>query len=82
MMRHHGGGIGHFQDVRSVDREQDEMVQEESGAGGDGTRPRGDSDVAVESDSMSETDYDTGSGSERGDDGFSEDEESDGYATP
>ena len=73
MIHHHGGGIGDLQDVCSVDHEpeQNDMVQEESlaGAGEDGTRP-GESDVTVESDSMSETDYDMGSGSERGDNGF------------
>lgn len=88
MIRHHGGGIGHLQDdrVSSVDHEQNDMVQEGSGAVEDGTRPRGESNVAVEyeSDSESETDYDMGSGSERGDDldDFSSDEDSDGYATP
>ena len=84
MIRHHGGGIGHLQDVRSVDHEpeQNDMVQEDSGTVEDGTRLRGESNVAVESESESETDYDMSSGSERGDDDFSEDEESDGYATP
>jgi hypothetical protein len=79
MIRHHGGGIGHLQDVRSVDHEQNDMVPEDSAAEDD-TRPRGESNVAVESDSESETDCDMGSGSERDDD-FSEDEESEGYAT-
>ena len=87
MIRHHGGGIGHLQGVRvcSVDHDQNDtdMVQEDSGAAEDDTRPRGDSEsnVAVESDTASETDYDMGSGSdsERSDDDFSEDE---GYATP
>jgi hypothetical protein len=89
MIRHQGGGIGHLQDVRvsSVDHEHNDMVQEDSGAVEDGTRPgpRGESNVAVESDSSeSETDYDMGSGSERGDDldDFSSGEDSDGYATP
>ena len=77
---HHRGGIGHLQDVRSVDHEQNDMVQDESAAEDD-TRPRGEINVAVESDSELETDYDMGSGSERGDNDFSEDEESDGYAT-
>ena len=80
MIRHHGGGIGHLQDVRSVDHEQNDMIQEYS-ATEDDTRTRGGSRVAVESDSEPETDYDMGSGSERGDDDFSEDDESDGYAT-
>ena len=79
MIRHHGGGVGHSQDVRSIDHEKNDMVQEDSGIVEDGIRPRG---VAVESDSESETDYDMGSGSERCDDDFSEDELSDGYATP
>jgi hypothetical protein len=86
MIRHYGGGIGHLQDVCFVDQEENDMVQdsEDSGAAEDGTRPVGGNNVAVESDSESETDYDmpVGSGSERGDDDFSEDEESDGYATP
>ena len=82
MMRHHGGGIGHLQDVYCVDHEQNDMVQEDLGAAEDGTRPtgRGESNVTIEHVSESEGDYDMGSGSERGDD--SEDEESDGYATP
>jgi hypothetical protein len=79
MIRHHGGGIGHLKDFCSIDDEQNGMVQEDSWAAEDGTRPRGESNVAVDSDSESETDYDTGSGSERGDDDSSED---DGYATP
>jgi hypothetical protein len=85
MIRHYGGGIGHLQDVYSVDHEQNDMVQEDSEDVEGGIRPRGKSNVAVESDSDSESgtdDYDTGFGSERGDDDFSEDEESDGYATP
>lgn len=85
MMRHHGGGIGHLQDFCSVDDEQNGMV-EDSRAAEDGTRPRGDSNVAVDSDKESETDFDTGSGSERGDDSDDsseyDDSESDGYATP
>ena len=84
MICHHGGGIGHLQDVHSVDHEQNDMVQDNSAAEGD-TRCRGESNVGVESESESETNYDMGSvsGSERGDnsDDFSEDEESDGYAT-
>jgi hypothetical protein len=81
LVRHHGGGIGHLQDVRSIDHGQNDMVQEDSGAVEDGIKAQGESNVAVESDSDSETDYDMGSGSERG--GFTEDEdESDGYATP
>jgi hypothetical protein len=82
MIRHYGGGVGHLQDVYSVDHEQNDMVQEEPGDAEDGIRPRGESNVAVESDCELETDYDMGSGSERGDNDFSEDEESDGYATP
>jgi hypothetical protein len=88
MIRHHGGGIGNLQDLSSaVDHEQNGMVQEdsESGAAEDGARPKGESNVAVESisDSDPETDYDVSSGSERRDsDDFSEDEESYGYATP
>jgi hypothetical protein len=86
MIRHYGGGIGHLQDVYSVDHEQNDMmpvVQEDSGDAEDGIRPTGKSNVAVESDSESGTDdCDMGFGSERGDDDFSEDEESDGYATP
>ena len=79
MIRHYGGGIGHLQDVRSVDPEQNDMVQDDSAAEDD-TRPRGESNVAVESDSELEND-DMGSGSERSANDFSEDEESDGYAT-
>ena len=79
MIRHYGGGIGHLQDVHSVDFEQNDMVQDNSAAEDD-TRPRGESNVTVESDSKLEND-DMGSGSERGADDFSEDEESDGYAT-
>ena len=83
MIRHHGGGIGHLRDVYSVDHEpENDMVQEGSGPAEDSTRPRGESNVTVEYDSESETDSDMGSGSERGDDDFSEDGESDGYATP
>ena len=81
MMRHHGGGIGHLRDFCSVD-EQNGMVEEDSWAAEDVTRSRGESNVAVESDSESETGYDTGYGSERGDDDSSEDDKSDGYATP
>jgi hypothetical protein len=84
MMRHHGGGIGHLQDVCAVDHDQNDsdMVQEDSGAAEDGTRPRGESNVAVESDSELETDYDMDSGSERGENDSLDDDESDGYATP
>jgi hypothetical protein len=87
MIRHHGGGIGHLQDVRvsSADHEHNGMEQEDSGTVEDGTRPgrRGEINIAVESDS-SESDYDMGSGSERGDDSddFLSDEDLDGYATP
>ena len=82
MIHHRGGGIGHLQNVHSVDHEQNDTVQDSSAAEGD-TTWRGESNTSVESDSESETDYDMGSGSERGDDSddFSEDEESDGYAT-
>ena len=68
--------------MHSVDHEQNDMVQDSLAAEGD-TMRRGESNISVESDSESETDYDMGSGSERGDDSddFSEDEESDGYAT-
>jgi hypothetical protein len=84
MIRHHGGGIGHLQDVCSADPEQNDldMVQEDSGTAEDDTRSRSESNVAVESDSESETDYDMDSGSERGENGSSDDDESDGYATP
>jgi hypothetical protein len=78
MIRHHGGGIGHLQDFCSIDHEQNGMVQEDSWAEEDDTRPRSESDVVVESDSESEMD----SGSERGENDFSDDDESDGYATP
>ena len=82
MIRHHGGGIGHLQDFCSVDHEQNGMVQENSWAVGDGTRPRGESNVAVDSDSELETDYDMGSGSEMSDNDYSEGVELDGYVTP
>ena len=74
MIRHHGGGIGHLQDFRSVDDEQIGMVKEDS-AENTHTRSRSDSNVAVESESESETDYNftEESGS---------DDELDGYATP
>jgi hypothetical protein len=77
MIRHRGGGIGHLQDVCSIDHdsEQNDMAAEDS------TRPRGDSNVTVEFDSESEIDDDMGSGSEQGDDDVFEDEESDGYVT-
>lgn len=81
MMRHHGGGIGHMQDFCIFDGEQNGM-EEDSWAAEDGARPRGEINVGVDSDSGSETDYDTGSGSEGGDDDSSEDDGSDGYATP
>ena len=58
MIRHHGGGIGHLQDFCSVDHEQNGMVQEDSRAAEDGTRPSGESNVTVDSDSELETDYD------------------------
>ena len=80
MIRHHGGGIGHLQDFCSVDDEQNGMVQEDSCAAEDGTRSE--NNVAVESDSESETDCDMDSGSERGENDSSDDDESDGYATP
>jgi hypothetical protein len=85
LIRHHGlgGGIGNLQDFCSaVDHEQNDMLEKdsESGAVEDDTRPKGESNVAVESHSDLETDYDVGSGSERCDsDDFSED---DGYGTP
>ena len=84
MIRHHGGGIGHLQDFSSVDDEQNGMVQEVSDSrfAEDGTRSRSESNVAVESDSESDTDYDMDSGSERGENNSSDDDESDGYATP
>jgi hypothetical protein len=82
MIRHHGGGIGHLQDFCSVDDEQNGMVQEDSWAAEDGTMSRSEINVAVESDSESETDYDMDSGSERGENDSSDDDESDGYATP
>ena len=82
MIRHLGGGIGHLQDFCCVDHEQNGMVQEDSRAAEDGTRPSGESNVAVDSDSELETDYDMDSGSERGNNDSSEDDESDGYATP
>ena len=81
MIRHHGGVIGHLQDFCSVDHKQNGMVQENSWAAGDGTRPRGESNVAVDSDSESETDYDMGSGSEMSDNDYSEGVESDSYVT-
>ena len=69
MIRYYGGGIGHLQDVYSVDHEQNDMVQEDLEDVEDvedGIRPRGKSNVTIESDSLSEsgTDYDMGSGSE------------------
>jgi hypothetical protein len=82
MIRHHGGGIGHLQDFCSVDHEKNVMAQLDSWAAEDGIRPGDESNVAVESDSESETDYGTSSGSERSDNDSSEDDESDGYATP
>ena len=82
MICHHGGGIGHLQDFCSVDHKQNCMVQENSWAVGDGTRPRGESNVAVDSDSESETDYNMGSGSEMSDNDYSQGVESEGYATP
>jgi hypothetical protein len=94
MIRHYGGGIGHLHDVCSVDHEQNGMVQdsqdsEDSGAAEDGSRAGGENNVAAvtvgsDSASESETDYDMGSGSERGDASgdSSEDNESGGYATP
>jgi len=86
MIRHHGGGIGNLQDLSSaVDHEKNGMLQDDSKSGAveDGARPKGESNVAVESISYPETDYDVSSGSERRDsDDFSEDEESYGYATP
>jgi hypothetical protein len=84
MIRHYGGGIGHLQDVYSVNHHgQNDMVQEDSRGAEDGIRPRGKSNVAVESDCELEIDY--GLWLREGcDDGFSVDdsEESDGYATP
>ena len=82
MIRHHGGGIGHLQDFCSVDHKQNGMVQENSWAVGDGMRPRGESNVADDSDSELETDYDMGSGSEMSDNDYSEGVESDSYVTP
>jgi hypothetical protein len=86
MMRHHGGGIGHLQDFHSVDHEQNDMAEEDTWDVDleDGTRPRGESSVTVDSDSdpESETDYDASSGSDRGDNDSSGDDELNGYATP
>ena len=82
MVRHHGGGIGHLQDFCSVDDEQNGMVQEDSSGAEDDTRFRNESNVTVESDSESETDYDMDFGSERGGNDSADDDESVGYATP
>jgi hypothetical protein len=82
MMRHHGGGVGHLQDFCAVDDEQNDMVQEDSWAAEDVTGFRSEDNVAVESDSESETDDDMGYGSERGENDSLDDDESDGYGTP
>ena len=47
MICHYGGGIGHLQDVCSVGHEQNDMVQDDSAAEDD-TKPRSESNVAVE----------------------------------
>ena len=82
MIRHRGGGIGHLKDFCSVDDEQNGLVQVDSQAAEGGSWARGQSNIIVDSDNESETDYDADYGSESGGDDDSEDDESNGYATP
>jgi len=71
-----------LKDFCSVDDEQNGVVQVDSQAAEGGSWARGESNVVVDSDNESGTDYDADYGSESGDDDSSEDDESNGYATP